>query len=220
MIAHLDDGKANALSFEIIESLRDAVAEASADETVGALVIHGRPGKFSAGFDLNVMRGGDMGRMITLVADGGDLVRDCFGASVPVIAASTGHALAAGALLLLGCDVRIGADGPFQVGLPEVNIGMSLPRWSITIANERLSQRHRLRATANGRITGPAESVDVGFLDEVVDGDAVLDRAVELATQLAGAMDARAYAQIVIDTRGAALDLMAEQIAADRAAAA
>ena len=217
MIAHLDDGKANALSFDIIRGLRDAVASASADDDIRAVVLHGRPGKFSAGFDLNVMRGGDIGAMVSLVADGGDLVRECYAAPVPVIAACTGHALAAGALLLLGCDVRIGSDGPFQVGLPEVNIGMSLPRWSITITGERLSQRHRLRATANGRITGPADAVDVGFLDEVVAEDAVLDRAVAEATTLASSMDPRAYAAIVADTRSQALTAMAAQIAADRA---
>ena len=110
MVLHLDDGKANALSFELIAAIRGAVSDAEQDDGIGAVVIHGRPGRFSGGFDLGVMFGGDMTQIIDLVADGGDMVRHLWGASVPVVAACTGHAVAAGALTLLGCDVRVGAD--------------------------------------------------------------------------------------------------------------
>ena len=74
MIVHLDDGKANALSFEVIAAMQAAIDEAEGDDGVGALVIHGRPGRFSAGFDLGVMLGDDMAAIIGLVADGGALV--------------------------------------------------------------------------------------------------------------------------------------------------
>ena len=81
-----------------------------------ALVLHGRPGKFSAGFDLSVMTAGDIGAISALVSDGGALVRTLYGSSIPVVAACTGHALAAGALVLLGCDVRVGADVDCKIG--------------------------------------------------------------------------------------------------------
>ena len=110
VICHIDDGKANALSAEILAAVIAVVREAEADETVSGVVLHGREGKFSAGFDLSVMRGGDIAAMSDLVSDGGDLVRTIYAADVPVVAACTGHAIAAGALILLGCDVRIGAD--------------------------------------------------------------------------------------------------------------
>ncbi len=108
LVVHLDDGKANALSFDMIAAINAAIDEAEGDDDVRAMVLHGRPGKFSAGFDLGVMFGDDMSAIINLVADGGALVHRLYGSSVPVVAASTGHALAAGALLLLGCDVRVG----------------------------------------------------------------------------------------------------------------
>ena len=126
--------------------------------------------------------------------------------------------MAAGALILLACDVRIGGDVEAKVGLNEVAIRMVLPGWAFTIARDRISKRHLQRAVANARLTAPAEAVDVGFLDEVVPDGEVLDRAVEVAEQLASTLDPAAYARTIRVLRGDVIDRMAEQIAADRAA--
>lgn len=219
LVAHIDDGRANALSFDVIEQLGAAIDRAESDDDIGAMVVHGRDGRFSGGFDLDVILGDDMGRIIALVADGGDLVRRCWGCSVPVVAACTGSAVAAGALVLLGCDVRIGADVPAKIGLNEVANKMVLPDWALTITTDRLSRRHVHRATANARLTGSTEAVDVGFLDEVVPADQVLTRATEVAAGLADTLDPSAYARTVQKVRGRVLDQMAAEIAADRAAA-
>ena len=218
LIVHLDDGQVNALSFEMLAAINDALDEAEDDDKIRAMVLHGRPGKFSAGFDLGVMFGDDMSAIIGLVADGGALVHRLYGSTVPVVAASTGHALAGGALLLLGCDVRIAGDDEAKVGLNEVAIKMVLPDWALTIAIERLSKRHLQRALANARITTPRDAVDVGFIDEVVPEAEVLDRAIVVATELASTLDPSAYARTVRAVRGPVLDLMAEQIASDRSA--
>ena len=137
------------------------------------------------------------------------------GATIPVVAACTGHALAAGALMLLGCDMRVGVDGPFKVGLNEVAIGMTLPGWAYTICRERLSNRHLQRSLPTARITAPSDAIDVGFLDEVSAPDAVIDRAIAEASTYV-ALDPRAYARMIREFRGDALVTMAEQIAADR----
>lgn len=217
LVVHLDDGKANALSFEMITAISNALDTAEADDTIGAVVLHGRPGKFSAGFDLSVMRGGDFGAVVTLVSDGGDLVRRLYGSSVPVVAACSGHALAAGALMLLGCDLRIGADIDCKIGLNEVAIGMVLPDWALTIAKERLSRRHLQLAVATAVVTDGRGAVEAGFLDEAVPDDAVLPRAIARATEFA-ALNGRAYAGTVLALRGEVLSTMAAQITADREA--
>jgi enoyl-CoA hydratase len=217
MILHLDDGKANALTFELISAVKRAVLDAADDDAIGAVVVHGRQGRFSGGFDLGVMTGNDLDAIIALVADGGDLVRTIYGAGVPVVAACTGHALAAGALLLLACDVRVGADVEAKVGLNEVAIKMVLPDWAFTIAADRLSKRHLQRAVANARLTTPRAAIDVGFVDEVVPADDVLARAVEVATELATSLDPSAYRRTIARLRGDVLETMAAQVAADRA---
>ena len=219
MVVHLDDGKANALSATMIAAISTALDEAEADDTIGAVVLHGRPGRFCAGFDLSVMRGGDFAAVATLVSDGGELVRRLYGSSVPIVAASTGHALAAGALILLGCDVHVGADIDCKIGLNEVAIGMVLPAWAITIAQERLSRRHIQLAVATAQVTDGAGAVQAGFLDVVVPEAEVLPAAIEKATELA-ALNGRAYAGTVLALRGPVLDRMAAQVTADREAGA
>jgi enoyl-CoA hydratase len=216
LVVHLDDGKANALSSSMIASIETAIADAEADDTVGAVVLHGREGKFCAGFDLNVMRSGDLAALGTLVSDGGDLVRRIYGSSVPVVAACTGHAIAAGALLLLGCDVRVGADVACKIGLNEVAIGMVLPDWAMTIAVERLSRRHLQLAVATAQLTSSHDAVDAGFLDEVVPADEVLATAIARAEMLSE-LNRRAYAGTVQSLRGPVLQTMAAQVASDRA---
>ncbi|WP_420453446.1 crotonase/enoyl-CoA hydratase family protein [Ilumatobacter sp.] len=219
LVCHLDDGKANALSGEMIAAVRSALAEAESDDEVTSLVIHGRDGRFCAGFDLTVMRSGDGAAMSALVSDGGDLVRALYGSSVPVVAACTGHALAAGALVLLGCDVRVGADVDCKIGLNEVAIGMTLPDWALAISVDRLSPRHLQRSVATAHVTSAVDAVDVGFLDEVVAADDVLDVALERAAGLA-ALDGRAYARTVRSLRGRVLEQMDDGIARDRASGA
>jgi len=215
LICHLDDGKANALSNDMIGAIAQALSGAEADSEVHAVVLHGRPGKFSAGFDLGVMLGGDVDAIVDLVANGGELVRTIYASKVPVVAACTGHALAAGALMLLGCDLRIGADIDCKIGLNEVAIGMTLPDWALTIASSRLSNRHLQRAIPTARITKAADAVDVGYLDEVVPADQVLEAAVAAAADFAS-LDGKAYAVTVAKLRGSTIDTMAEQIDADR----
>ncbi|MBT7868407.1 MAG: enoyl-CoA hydratase, partial [Actinobacteria bacterium] len=104
----------------------------------------------------------------------------------PVVTACTGHAIAAGAILLMCTDLRVGAQGKFKIGLPEVTIGMSLPFFATELARDRLSKRHYTRATALGYLYSPDQAVDVGYLDEVVAADQVLATAVEQAHGLTG----------------------------------
>ena len=209
----IDDGKANALSPEVIAALGDALARAEAD-SVGALLVVGKPGFLSGGFDLEVMRSSPeaAGRLVT---DGGDLFTRMYGAPVPVIVACPGHAVAAGALLLLAADYRVGARGAFRIGLIETQIGMVLPRWAVELADERLSRRHLQQATVGARMYDPDGARDAGFLDAVVEPDELLDAARTEASRWAE-LPREAYAGQVRMNRGDRLARLAEAVAADR----
>ena len=172
------------------------------------MVIAGRPGRFSGGFDLSVVRGGDAAAIGEMVDSGGALVAQAYGASVPVVAACTGHAVAAGALLLLGCDYRVGPDAEVKIGLNEVAIGLTLPEWALAIAAERLSRRHLQASVANAQLYNGAGAVAAGFLDAVVEPDAVLAAAMNHAAVLAE-LDPAAYAATVKALRGRTLARMA-----------
>lgn len=216
LVVHLDDGKANALSADVIQQLQAALDLAENDESIRAVVLHGRAGRFSGGFDLRVMAGTDFPAMVRLVSDGGELVSRLYGCSVPVVAACTGHAVAGGALVLLGCDLRIGADVECKIGLNEVAIGLVLPAWAMTLADVRLSRRHLQLVVANSQMSNGREAVEAGFLDQAVPAADVLSTAVAVASTLAATLQPAAYAATIRALRKATLDRMADQIAADR----
>ena len=217
-IAHvtIDNGKANALSPDVIAALDDALsrAEEAGETEVGALLITGTPGMFSGGFDLNVMRSNpnDAGRLVT---DGGALFSRMFGSELPVLVACSGHAIAAGALLLLSADYRVGARGEFRIGLIETQIGMVLPRWAVELSRERLSVRHFQQATVGARVYDPDAAADAGFLDLVVPAEALTDAAVAEARRWAD-LPRAAYRGQVRMNRSERLGRLAEAIADDR----
>ena len=200
-IVTMDDGKANAFSLEVINDLRGLLREAEADDETRSLVIAGREGRFSGGFDLSAMQAGDVDAVVELVAAGGALVADLYASPLTVVAAATGHAVAAGALVLLGCDHRVGVDGPVKIGLNEVAIGMVLLPWALIIARDRLSKRYFHSSTTNARLFDGRTAVDAGFLDEVVAAESVVERAIEKATELSTLVPA-AYARTVEVVRG------------------
>lgn len=189
-VVRVDDGKANAVSHDLLDALHGALDRA-ADEARAVAVI-GREGKFSAGFDLSVMtQGADATR--GLVGAGGRFLMRLFTHPQPTVAAVTGHALAAGALLCLACDTRIGsADLPAKIGLNETAIGMGLPWYGIRLGEARLDLRHRQRAVLQAEIYDMAGALDAGYLDELVAADAVETAAIERARQL-GQLPAGAY---------------------------
>ena len=169
------------------------------------------------------MRSTDFGAVVRLVSDGGELIGRLYGCSVPVVAACTGHAVAAGALMLLGCDLRIGADRigedtDCKIGLNEVAIGMVLPSWALTLADVRLSRRHLQLAVVNAQLSNGREAVDVGFLDRVVPEADVLSVAIAAASDFAASLRPEAYAGTIRAFRQATLDRMTAQITADRRA--
>jgi enoyl-CoA hydratase len=108
-----------------------------------------------------------------------------YGATIPLVIACTGHALAGGALVVLTGDVRVGAAGPFKIGLNEVAIGMPVPVLAMELARDRLSKRALTRATLLAHVHTPDEALAAGYLDELAAPDQVLPRALAEATRLA-----------------------------------
>lgn len=182
----IDDGKANALSHAVLAGIEQALDRAIESEAA-AVVVVGRDGKFSAGFDLSVMTAGPQ-QARDLLGRGAELGLRIFEFPVPVVFAVTGHALAMGGILLCCADIRIGAEGPFRIGLPEVRIGMPVPGFAIEICRDRLSPPWFSRSLQLGLSHSPAEAREAGYLDEVVAPDGVADRAHEVARELAEAV--------------------------------
>ncbi|MGH9098081.1 MAG: crotonase/enoyl-CoA hydratase family protein, partial [Acidimicrobiales bacterium] len=184
----MDDGKVNALSIPMLASIGEALDQAVADNA--AVVLTGRAGVFSGGFDLKV-----------LTAGGTDAARDGFGLALrllehptPVVIASNGHTIAMGVFVLLSGDYRIGVDGPFRLVANEVAIGMTMPWAAIEICRQRLAPAHFHRVLTLSEVYTPAEGIAAGLLDQVVaEEDDLLPTATALASSLAG-LNPRAHA--------------------------
>jgi len=199
-VIRVDDGKANALGFEVLDGLLGALDDAA---DAKAVCIIGRPGRFSAGFDLKVMRSE---RMVELMTKGSDLALRLVGHPTPVVLGVTGHALAMGAVLMLTPDWRVGAEGDFKLGLNEVRIGLFVPGFAVDLADYRLSRRHLTEAVQLAEVYDPQGALAAGFLDEVVDPEAVEARAIEKATAWAADLDPGAFARTREITRGPLLE--------------
>lgn len=169
-ILSLDDGKANAIGFDLLDEVAAAMEEAAGRGD--ALVLAGREGWFSAGLDIGVLFSGPEGA-VALFAGGMDQLLQMLAYPRPLVAACTGHAVAGGAVLLLACDVRVGLDGPFKIGLAEVSGGVPLPAFATLLARERLDPRHLVMATLGAQTYDPAGAASIGFLDRVVPTDVV-----------------------------------------------
>jgi enoyl-CoA hydratase len=174
----MDDNKVNAVSPRMTKELNTALDQAKDDEAV--VILTGRPGKFSAGFDLSVMQQGPEATN-NMVKAGALLAERLLSFPTPVIVACNGHALAMGALLLASVDHRIGAEGNFKIGLNEVAIGMTMPWFGIEIARARLSTMYFGRSVVNAQIYDPAGAVTAGFLDQVVSEDRLMSSALQAA---------------------------------------
>jgi enoyl-CoA hydratase len=210
----LDDGKANALSFAVLDGLNEALDQA--ESAAKAVVLMGREGKFSAGFDLKVMTG-DIDGARRLLSGGAELGLRIYTFPMPVVLGVTGHALAMGGILTTTADYRVGAEGSYKLGLNEVAIGMPVPTFGVELCRDRLSHAWFTRCVQHATLCSPTEAVAAGFLDEVVPLDAVPARAVEVAAELAATVHPGPFRMTRHNIRGALAEQLRVGLEADMA---
>jgi enoyl-CoA hydratase len=182
-ILRLDHGKPNSISQAVAEELSSALAEAEKDEGVKAIALFGRAGMFSGGFDLGTMGEGPAAARDMVIA-GGRLLMDIYDHAKPVIAGCAGHAIAMGTFMVMASDERIGAAGPFKLGMNETAIGMTLPQFGFELARARMSKRHFDRGVVHSTIFDPQGAVDAGILDRLVEPERLEDEALAAAARL------------------------------------
>lgn len=174
----------NAVTPEVIEEMLNAVDRVSTDRAIRALVLCGTDHRFCAGADLAVMETLDRTnyRRMRRWIDVQDALERL---EKPVVCAIERYALGGGAEVSLACDFRV-IGRTSQIGFPETDMGL-FPGAGGTQRLTRLVGVSRAFAVmAFGRRYRGPEALEVGLADEVVDDADVLDRAVAVATELAG----------------------------------
>ncbi len=208
----LNNGKVNAFSHALIDAFNAALDRAEADKAI--VIVTGQPGILSGGYDLKVMTAGPQ-QAIDLVAAGSTLARRMLAHPQPIIVACSGHAVAKGAFVLLSADYRIGVQGPFTIGLNEVQIGMTMHHVGITLAQDRLTKAAFQRSVVCAEMFTPQGALEVGFLDQLVAPEALMAAARDVADRFKK-LNPGAHAATKLKVRRALLEALDAGIAADR----
>ena len=208
----IQNGKVNAISHQVIDELNKALDKAQEAEAV--VVITGKPGMLSGGYDLNVMRE-SMSAAMQLVEKGSTLSRRLLSFPYPVLVACPGHAVAKGAFLLLSADYRIGVEGDFKIGLNEVAIGMSMHDAGVELARGRLAPVFFNRSVILAEMVSPQDAITMGFLDKVVDESQFLPT-VNFIAQAMTKLDMKAHYNTKLKARADLLKRLDAAIEKDR----
>ena len=204
-----DDGKANVVGHRFLDEI-NAGLDRAVEEQAGAVILKGREGMFSGGFDLNEFKKGpEAGE--AMVKRGFELLIRLYSFPLPLVAACTGHGIALGAFMIMACDSRVGARGDYKMSLPETAIGMELPPLLVALADSRISRRHMTRVALQSEVYTPDNAVDAGFIDEVVDAGELDARSMAIAERLASLPEAQ-YAANKLSIRAQTLNVMQDSI--------
>jgi len=209
----MDDGKVNVLSPAMQTEINGALDQAEADAV--PVVLAGRPGRFSGGFDLATLNAG--GPDATGMLFGGfELSYRMLSFPTPIVIACTGHAIAMASFLLLSGDYRVGIEGTaHKIQANEVAIGMTMPYTAIEICRQRLTRSHFHRAIALAEPYNHETAIAAGFLDAVAPEGDLLRDACAIAEGYASTLNPAAHTFSKLRAREQALAAIRAAIEAD-----
>lgn len=178
----MDDGKANVMNLRMLDALNAALDRASADKAI--VVLTGRPGMFSGGFDLSVFKQGDPKAVFEMLVAGARMSQRLLAHPQPVLAACSGHAIAMGLFLLLCADVRVGLKHGATFQANEVQIGMKLPFFALEVCRQRLAPAYVNLVGATAQPYSGDQAVAAGLLDYAVAPESFLASTQEQVARL------------------------------------
>lgn len=185
-VIHFNRPPANSYDHQFNREFSDAIDEARMAEDVRViLVASDLPKFFCAGADVNVFKDNSLSYQRGFVAHANETFSKLERTAKISIAVMGGHCLGGGYEIALCCDLRFTGDGEFQIGLPEVSLGL-LPGTGGTQRLPRLIGKSRaLELMATGGRVGPQRALEIGMVDKVFPQAELMDRSLEFANQLA-----------------------------------
>ena len=181
-VLRIEHGKANTLDMESCNAVVEAFDHAG---DARAVVLTGAGRIFSAGVDLfRVLEGGEryIEAFVPAMCRAFERV---FVHPAPVVAAANGHAIAGGCLLVAAADQRLMAQGAARIGIPELQVGVPFPPIALEIMRSATPPQHFRTIVYRAGTHEPAAALALGLIDEVVEPEALLDRALATAERLA-----------------------------------
>lgn len=203
-VVRLANGQKNPLDEELVRQMLDTIEALGDDPSVEGLVLASASERFfSLGLDLPSLIDLDRDAMAEFLLALDDLVLAIYSLPKPTVAAVTGHAVAGGCCLALGCDHRVIAEGRTLMGLNEVKLGLTVPYPVDTIARNELGTRTARRLVETGDFLGPDDLAELGIVDTVVPREEVLEAAISLVADRAAG---QSYASVKANRTEAVLE--------------
>src|SRR5213595_1131648 len=182
----LDRPPANSYDRSFMDELDAAIEEARRDNAVKAILLRSANEKFfSAGADVSVFAKSGMDTQNAFVVCANDAMGKFERTPKVVVAAINGHCLGGGLEIALCCDFRFAAEGAYNIGLPEVTLGV-LPGTGGTQRLPRLIGRQKaLDLMLRGAAVPPAKAKELGIVDELYPPAELQEKAHEYAAKMA-----------------------------------
>jgi enoyl-CoA hydratase len=175
----------NALTLDMLKSLRERLDAVDADPDVHVLVITGAGDRaFSVGFDLSPDGGGPprTDAFRAEIKSNFDTFMRIWNLRVPTIAAVNGYALAAGSNLALCCDITVASDRA-TFGEPEVRHYALSPLVLMPWFSGNRKMMHYLYYS--GDSINAQTALELGMIAKVVPHDLLLDETLTMARRIA-----------------------------------
>jgi enoyl-CoA hydratase/carnithine racemase len=195
-VVKLNRGVTNPLNLELVNEIREALQTVESDSKALGLVLTGSNEKFfSIGFDIPHLFDLSRDDVTVFYRVFNQACMDLFTLPKPTVAALGGHAIAGGCILSLCCDYRMIADGRKLMGLNEIKLGVPVPYPAECILRSLVGMRRATEIMETGEFYQPAESLEMGIVDQVLPLEQVLLKAIEKA-RLLGSMPGKPYRMI------------------------
>lgn len=214
-VVSLDRPPVNAIDLDFLRQADECFAKLEGEEDLGALVLTGAGKCFSAGLDLRLVPRYHRDQQREMILGVNRMIRRLYSFPRPTVAAVNGHAIAGGLCVALACDYRIGIDSSCELGLTEARAGIPFPAAPMIVVNAELASNVARRLTLLARNVSPQEAIRDGILDELQAPEQLLERAAEVARDLAQ-IPRDAYRRIKRQLRASAIRALDEIVQTER----
>ena len=178
-------GRHNALSTEVMETLKDYLRRFEQDSAVRVVVLRSQGPVFSSGHDLNEMIDRDHGSYTAVFALCTEVMEAIRLLPKPVIAQVHGLATAAGCQLVATCDLAVAAESA-RFATPGVQIGLFCTTPGVALARA-VNTKKAMEMLLTGTPISATEALNAGLVNRVVPEDELDDTVMELARQISSA---------------------------------